>query len=149
MENQLLQQIISERLLTITQTPEIKQVTGAKAINFSPCIAIVGNDAIERAAAHNGDIFSSLRYILNQLPEPRYLWLRRLAIIALYQISPSKRLIAKDLGIHAATVDDVVASMDLVDQIIAGNIEDVQERGKGRPRLPRIKEGTGESSDED
>ena len=85
----------------IEQSPELKQAMigrgGNKAIQVN--IQILGDAAINKTAAHQGDVEAALEYILEQLPPPKLRNLINLVKGITWRNQQSVRNAAQYLGI--------------------------------------------------
>lgn len=96
----MIEKAIKNKLITITQEPEMRQLIGrGKGIQMPVYVNIFGDHAMEIIAAENGDIKLAMRHILSLLPEPKMLYLQSLAMIVMYEIEKVYTGAAKKLGI--------------------------------------------------
>jgi hypothetical protein len=59
----------------------------------------VGDVAINKAAAKDGDVFAAMEYILSRLPEPKMVYLRALALVTSYRMHNQVEGAARYLGV--------------------------------------------------
>lgn len=103
MENEL----VKRKIISIIQDPELKQLIGkGKGVQMPILINIVGDSAIEKATAEDGDIKAAMKYIISLLPKPKLVWLRALAIESAIEICGTRRNAAKFLNISERTAYD-------------------------------------------
>lgn len=78
---------LRNKLWNITQEPEMKQLVGSgKAFQMGGIwINVIGDSALDKVAAEDGDIKSALRHILSVLPEPKIFWLKVLAMAVMLE----------------------------------------------------------------
>ena len=95
--SQALSEILKDGIVRVTQEAEQNFLGRGKSIQLS--IQIMGDSAISKASAKNGDIFAALEYILDSLPEPKMFYLKTLAMFVTYQKIKSRRRAADYLGI--------------------------------------------------
>jgi hypothetical protein len=62
-------------------------------------VQLVGDSAIERASARNGDLKAAMWHILEKLPEPKLVWLKALAIAVVKDHSRTRLAMSRYLGI--------------------------------------------------
>lgn len=77
-----------------------------KNIQMPIFINIIGDDAIKRAAAADGDIKAAMKYILQCLPPPRIVWLKALAMQAAIEIEGTRPSAARFLNVSERTICD-------------------------------------------
>lgn len=103
MENEL----IKRKIISIMQEPELKQLIGkGKGVQMPIWVNIIGDSAIEKVSAEDGDIKAAMKYIISLLPQPKLIWLRALAIEAATEICGTRRQAAEFLNISARTAYD-------------------------------------------
>jgi hypothetical protein len=88
-------------LTKIVQNTQVGQQAGK---NGAVVIQVqnVGDSALNKAAAKDGDVFAAMEYILSRLPEPRMLNLKALAMITSYRKLGSSYKAPMFLGISNA-----------------------------------------------
>ena len=90
-------ELIEKKVRQIIQDPKIQSVGNAK--NQIICLQILGDNAIEKACADDGDIKAAMKYILSVLPEPRILYLTCLAMIVALENEETITDAAKSIGV--------------------------------------------------
>ena len=118
-----LENAIQNRVFQIIQAPEVKQVLGqsSQTLQLSIQVNVIGDSAIEKAAAANG-VKAAVLYILRCLPEPRLDWLRMVAVAAtLDDYQGKKTPTAQFLGIAPKTLYQGNWN-DRIDQVNQGQV---------------------------
>lgn len=126
-----IEKILENELFKITQEADLKQfVHSSKSkqnIQAPIMINIVGDSAITKAVAPNATAKELMRLLLEQLPDPKVIWLRALAIaISLENHNGNKRATSKALGVAERTLWPEYLGgswMDRIDAINTGQIE--------------------------
>lgn len=130
-----MERVIKNKLVHIIQDPEMKQLIGrGKAIQMPIFINIFGDSAIEKAAAHDGDIKEAIKYILSRLPPPRWIFLRALALEATTEMLGSKKEAAKYLGVGNRTAYDKRISWVKLSEEMNDFLETDHKVDDGEPR---------------
>lgn len=126
-----IQKILQNELIKIVQETDLKQIVGTtgriKNIQMPIQVNIVGDSAITKAVAPNATAKELMRLLLEQLPDPKVIWLRALAIaISLENHNGNKRATSKALGVAERTLWPEYLGgswMDRIDAINTGQIE--------------------------
>jgi len=113
------------KLIRILQDSKIRQqmASNGKSIQIVINNQIVGDSAIEKATAENGDVKNAMRYILTCLPKPKLQWLRFLTIAVLLEDGVPYREVAKELGIARWTFTPSAPHRKYIEMIRSGEVD--------------------------
>ena len=108
---------MSELITQILQDPQLTQSLGKnKAVQIN--VQIVGDTAINKASAKNGDIFAALEWILEELPQPKWKNLLAYSALIIYQKTKVWQQTAEYLGYSRNTFEKGTAARERVEKFL-------------------------------
>jgi len=99
-------ELVEKKIASIIQSPELRQFTNRDGKALQINVQILGNDAIDRACAEDGDIKAAMRYILSVLPQPKMGNLKLLAIAVAFEAEGSRTRAARSLNLSPSLLID-------------------------------------------
>lgn len=108
---------MSELVTQILQDPQLTQALGRnKAVQVN--VQIVGDSAINKASAKDGNIFAALEWILEELPQPKWKNLLAYSALIIYQKTRVWQQTAKYLGYSQNTFEKGTTARDRVEKLL-------------------------------